>query len=126
MSSFRARQQKNAKILKKVLLFLMVAICLFSKKTLAECTECNDLESKIAQKNGEKGRYEALLKSNEAYLEEVGKNDVSKRIKLRSNVMVISLRLEAVRNDLDFLMSSDFQAKCKSCTATKSKPQVKE
>lgn len=91
-----------------------------------DCADCEGLELKIDQKNVEKARYESLVKSNEDYLEQLGNNDVSKRIKLRSNLMVIGLRLETVRNELDFLKSADLQQKCKSCSNTTNKPQVKE
>jgi hypothetical protein len=83
-----------------------------------DCGACRTLGASIqAQKNAEKTHLD-LLERNRAFLASVNaKKDLSKAIKVKSNILVLVLRLETFKNNL-LQMETEYRTKgCGQCPA---------
>ena len=85
----------------------------------ANCAKCQEYTREISASVALEANTSSLLQKNRAYLEKYGKIDVSKDIKLRSNILILSLRLETVRNNLEATRTESAQKGCAACLPNK-------
>lgn len=82
------------------------------------CANCGSEFKRMSEQLVSQQSMQVLLEKNRAYLASLAKDDVSKAIKVKSNVLVLMVRLETLKNNIEgSRLFIDKQ--CKACPRPK-------
>jgi hypothetical protein len=79
------------------------------------CGECASQARLLAEQEAIQRSQADLLKKNRDYLATLSKNDVSKSIKVKSNILIFVVRLETLKNNIDSLRETVGTQACRAC-----------
>ncbi len=104
-----------------LLFFSFAAILLLSANFAeANCDLCEKLNRARSNTQQQHSGHQSLLKKNQDYLEKLNPSkDASKAIKVKSNILVIILRIETFKNELDTIDNQLKAASCQKCPLTR-------
>ncbi|HRK01204.1 MAG TPA: hypothetical protein PLH57_00940 [Oligoflexia bacterium] len=80
-----------------------------------DCSRCFDLLAEARGVEAETTRTNDLLESNKRALASINPRDVSKKVKISSNILVLSTRVETMANKRQILEQQLVQAACNGC-----------
>jgi hypothetical protein len=86
--------------------------------TRVDCGACMVKESALQRLQAAEKEYLELLEKNQRTLASVGSDDTSKGIKIKSNISMIHIHLQAVRDNI-LAANLDISRSCKECHAEK-------
>jgi hypothetical protein len=96
-------------------LFLLIFICCAATTSSDAYAGCVELAGEISTASAQKTKDGQLLDANQKALNALNANDTTKRIKISSNIMILSARLETSQNTM-LLKSQDCQKQgCPAC-----------
>lgn len=78
------------------------------------CADCGAKRKLLVQHRNDEARYKDLLLRNQSYLKSQDGNDTSKLIKVKSNILVILLRIDTLKNDASAL-DGEIRDQCRAC-----------
>ncbi len=95
--------------------FLLTFLCCAAVAPIGALAGCAEIASEISSTNAQKGKDAQLLDANQKALNGLNANDTTKRIKISSNIMILSARLETSQNTM-ILKSQDCKKQgCPAC-----------
>jgi hypothetical protein len=81
----------------------------------AQCEECAPVRTASVKLQTDLQSHESLLQRNRDYLARLDPSESSKAIKVKSNIVILAVRIETIKNNL-VAAQSDLQAKgCDQC-----------
>ncbi len=84
--------------------------------TCADCTrETANLTTAIAQQKSQQD----LLERNRAYLAAIKAEDLSKAVKVRSNILILTVRIETTKNNMESARLVLASKECSACPRPK-------
>ena len=81
----------------------------------ADCQKCGDLVGSIRGLRETQESLVVMKNMNEATLAKLSEDDRSRKIKLRSNLMIIGVKLETVENQLK-AKTEEKDSQCRGCS----------
>jgi len=107
------------RILNIILLFFILFTFSSPLKALGgNCSPCKDKFQELKNESEKEAYNKVLLKKNQDYLSSFGKINKSGAIKVKSNIFVISLRLETSKNNIEAIHTELTQKGCNQCPKT--------
>lgn len=89
--------------------------CLQLAAHAANCEDCAGPRSASQKLQTDLQNHEALLQRNKDYLGRLDPSEASKAIKVKSNIVILAVRIETIKNNLS-VAQSDLQSKgCDQC-----------
>ncbi len=82
------------------------------------CPECTTLPSLISKLESSLKTHNDGLEKNKAYLASVA-GDVSKAIKVKSNILIYVVRIETLKNNLQVALAQKSSKECLTCGGKK-------
>lgn len=79
------------------------------------CSFCSAKMDEIQKTAASLKLHEELLQKNKAYLAGLSPNDLSRSIKVKSNIMVFDLRIETMKNTIQAIQQEVQGKGCESC-----------
>lgn len=80
-----------------------------------DCAFCGDFAAKLNQQQNLRVRTADILEKNKAYLAKLGPDDTSKRIKVNSNILIASVQIETIDNNIQTLKKAIQEKGCGTC-----------
>jgi hypothetical protein len=102
---------------RRVLLSLLLGLTFMAPQrgqSSADCGACMVKESALQGLRGEEENYLALLEKNNRVLASLAPDETSKGIKIKSNISMINIRIQAVRDNI-IAADLDISRSCKEC-----------
>jgi hypothetical protein len=81
----------------------------------ADCGPCRRLGDNRRLQDDALGKHKSLLARNHEYLAKLAPSDTSKLIKVRSNIVIINLRIETIENNIQSVVDAGKKAQCDKC-----------
>ncbi len=106
---------KQASVFAIYLAATLVHLYLFAADANADCSACATELSGVNQEKAAYTTYQDLLERNKQFLEGPGGQDASKAIKVKSNILVLMLKIDTAKNNTEAL-TKDIQKKCPACS----------
>lgn len=96
-------------------IFFLIFLFGPSNSFSAQCEECTPVRASSAKLQTDLQSHESLLQRNRDYLARLDPSESSKAIKVKSNIVILAVRIETIKNNLA-AAQSDLQAKgCDQC-----------
>lgn len=83
----------------------------------ADCKACQTKQTELQSKEAEIQKHVELLGKNREYLTRIDPNQVSKIIKIDSNIKMILMKIDALKKDAGSIQNEMRKEGCESCTA---------
>lgn len=80
-----------------------------------DCSQCQEIANEAKTITDESQRTNQLLESNKRALASVGQNEISKKVKISSNILVLSTRLETMANKKQVIHQQLQSPNCRNC-----------
>ncbi len=87
-------------------------------QTQVDCGACMVKESALQRLQSAEKEYLELLEKNQRTLASISADDTSKGIKLKSNISMVNIHLQAVRDNI-LAAKLDISRSCKDCQGEK-------
>lgn len=103
---------KRKTIINILSLFLLVS----SDKVWADCSKCSEKNKELKSQVMYQSRAEEFLRRNQARLATQDKyKDESKIIKLKSNIVILDIKMETVKNNIEAVKQELAKLGCSQC-----------
>lgn len=102
----------------RVGLTLILALSMRATSTLAaspNCANCQAQTKQLFNQQTAQKTHADLLRKNQEYLATLGKGDASKSIKVKSNILVLIVKLETLKNNIESLQEGLTAEHCSGC-----------
>jgi len=95
---------------------MLLALPLHQARALAQvtCADCGKEVANLAKEGALQKSQQDLLERNRTYLAAIKSEDLSKAVKVRSNILILSVRIETTKNNIE---SSRLLLSSKDCNA---------
>ena len=80
-----------------------------------DCAGCSASIRELSQLHASLAGHEDLMKKNQAFLAKLAPDDTSKQIKVKSNIAILGVRLEAIRNNIQAVRTESEGKGCAQC-----------
>ena len=96
-------------------LFLGIFCSAENAALAADCGGCAIKTKSLETETTAHENYQALLRKNKEYMDRHGSRNPSSAVKVRSNMLIIALRIEASKNNIEALKSELESKGCAQC-----------
>jgi hypothetical protein len=79
------------------------------------CAQCAPVQKQWVELQASLKSTQSLLDRNRVYLAGLGKEDVSKAIKVKSNILILMVRLETAKNNIEGALKILELPVCRAC-----------
>lgn len=103
----------------EAMIALLLLICGFIVETrsvsAAECDDCQAQRATYIRSQGDLQTHETLLQRNKDFLQRLDPSESSKSIKVKSNIVILAVRIETIKNNLGVLQGEMQTKGCDRC-----------
>lgn len=102
--------------------FAVAALAFFSRAffaAAADCPACTKIYDDLATAQAEKKSASELLAKNEEALSKISPDDISKKVKLASNIFLLKTKIETKSNNGVVLEKQITELRCDTCPKPK-------
>lgn len=98
-----------------LIVLLLAGIQSAAASSASSCANCVTQARVLADQQANQKTQSDLLQRNRDYLATLTKDDVSKSIKVKSNILIFMVRIETLKNNIESLKEAMTSSLCKAC-----------
>ena len=120
MSKHRAPSHRRIRPVAALLAsFALLQLLPSGARGATTCADCTQEAANLATSTAQQKSQQDLLDRNRAYLAAIKAEDLSKAVKVRSNILILTVRIETTKNNIESARLVLASKECSACPRPK-------